>query len=59
MRQQSMHDKHEFDARSYKFIEPTNARYCNECVISEHCKCWSPNIRHLNQKQYPFDNIKN
>ena len=35
MRQQSMHDKHEFDARSYKFVEPTKASYCNEYVISE------------------------
>ena len=35
MRQQSVYDKHEFDARLYKFVRPTNARYCNECVISE------------------------
>ena len=26
MRQQSMHDKHEFNARSCKFVGPTNAR---------------------------------
>ena len=44
MRQQNMHDKHEFGARSYNFVEPINDRYCNECVISEHCKYWSANI---------------
>ena len=55
MRQKSMHNKHEFDARSYKFVDPTNA--C--CVISEHCKYCSANIWHSNQKQYPSDDIKN
>ena len=35
MRQQSMRDKHEFDARSYKFVGSTNTRYCNKSVISE------------------------
>ena len=61
MRQQSMHDKHELDARSYMFVEQTNARYCNDCA-------WSQNTANINllifgtqtknnilSKQYHFD----